>query len=63
MKKLFTLFWGLLSALSIQAQSDFPIQFADKDGNIIDNEATLVLTEYGVRSVEYTALTRDFYLH
>jgi len=46
MKKLFTLFWGLLSALNIQAQSDFPIQFADKDGNIIDNEATLVLTEY-----------------
>lgn len=46
MKKLFMLFWGILAALNIQAQSDFPVQFADKDGNIIDSETTLTLTEY-----------------
>lgn len=46
MKKLFTIVEGLFAMLSIQAQSDFPIQFADKDGNIIDHETTLVLTEF-----------------
>ena len=46
MKKLFTLCMGLLAALAIQAQSDFPIQFADKDGNIIADGTTLNLTDY-----------------
>lgn len=46
MKKLFTLFWGLLTVLGLQAQSEFPVQYADKDGNIIENGSTLVLTEY-----------------
>lgn len=46
MKKLFTLCMGLVASLAIQAQSDFPIQFADKDGNIIADGTTLNLTEY-----------------
>ena len=46
MKKLLTLFWGLLTVLGLQAQSEFPVQYADKDGNIIENGTTLVLTEY-----------------
>ena len=37
---------GLLAALAIQAQSDFPVQFADKDGNIIADGTTLNLTDY-----------------
>lgn len=46
MKKLLTLFWGLLIALGIQAQSEFPVQFTDKEGNIIEDGSTLVLTDY-----------------
>ena len=34
-----------------------------KSADVKRHDATLVLTENGVRSVEYTALTRDFYLH
>ena len=46
MKKLFTLCIGLVAALAIQAQSDFPLQFADKDGNIIADGTTLDITAY-----------------
>ena len=46
MKKLFTLCIGLVAALAIQAQSDFPLQFADKDGNIIADGTTLDITTY-----------------
>ena len=46
MKKLFTLCMGLIAALAIQAQSDFPVQFADKNGNIIADGTTLNITEY-----------------
>lgn len=46
MKKLFTFFWGLLTVLGLQAQSEFPVQFADKEGNTFDDGSTLVLTEY-----------------
>jgi hypothetical protein len=46
MKKLFTFFWGLLTVIGLQAQSEFPVQFADKDGNTFDDGSTLVLTEY-----------------
>lgn len=45
MKRFFTLFIGLVAALALQAQSDFPLQFADKDGNIIADGTTLNLTE------------------
>ncbi len=45
MKKVFTMCFGLLAALAVQAQSDFPLQFADKDGNIIADGTTLNLTE------------------
>ena len=46
MKILFTLCIGLVAALAIQAQSDFPLQFADKDGNIIADGTTLDITAY-----------------
>lgn len=45
MKKLFTLCLGMLAVMAIHAQSDFPVQFADKDGNIIADGTTLNLTE------------------
>ena len=46
MKKFFTLCMGLIAALAMQAQSDFPLQFADKDGNIIADGTTLNITTY-----------------
>lgn len=46
MKKLITLCIGLVTALAMQAQSDFPLQFADKDGNIIADGTELDLTKY-----------------
>jgi hypothetical protein len=46
MKKLLTLCLGLVAALAIQAQSDFPLQFADKDGNMIADGTTLNITSY-----------------
>ena len=46
MKKIFTLCLGLVAALAVQAQSDFPLQFADKDGNIISDGTTLNFTEF-----------------
>lgn len=46
MKKLFTLCMGLIAALAVQAQSDFPVQFADKEGNIIPDGTTLNITEF-----------------
>ncbi|MCR5181134.1 MAG: hypothetical protein K6C30_07980 [Bacteroidaceae bacterium] len=45
MKRISTLFLGLFAALALQAQSDFPIQFADKDGNIIADGTTLTITD------------------
>ena len=45
MKKFFTLCCGLFAALAIQAQSDFPLQFADKNGNVITDGTTLNITE------------------
>ena len=46
MKKLFTLCIGLIAAFAVKAQSDFPLQFADKDGNIIADGTTLNITAY-----------------
>ena len=48
MKKFFTLCFGFLTALAVQAQSDFPVQFADADGNIIADGTTLELTAFEV---------------
>lgn len=45
MKRIYTLCLGLMAVLAIQAQNDFPIQFADKDGNIIADGTTLTITE------------------
>ena len=44
MKKFFTLCCGLFAALAIQAQNDFPLQFADKNGNVITDGTTLNIT-------------------
>lgn len=46
MKKLFTLCMALVAALAVQAQSDFPVQYADANGNIIPDGTILTLTEY-----------------
>lgn len=46
MKKVFTLCLGLVASLAMQAQSNFPLQFADKDGNIIADGSTLNITAY-----------------
>lgn len=45
MKKIFTLCFVLAMALAVSAQSDFPLQFADKDGNVIADGSTLNITE------------------
>lgn len=45
MKKMITLLFGLMATMTIHAQSEFPAQFADKDGNIIADGSTLTLTE------------------
>lgn len=41
-----TLFLTLAACLGMQAQTDFLVQFADKNGNVIANGTTLNLTEY-----------------
>ena len=46
MKKILTLFLGLVAALAVKAQSNFPLQFADKDGNIIADGVTITITDY-----------------
>ena len=46
MKKIFTLCFGLVAALALKAQSDFPLQFADSEGNIIADGTTLNITEF-----------------
>lgn len=45
MKKIITLCMGLIAVLAVQAQSDFPLQFADKDGNIIADGTMLTLSD------------------
>lgn len=44
MKKFFTLCLGLMAAFAAQAQNEFPVQFADKDGNVIADGTELNLT-------------------
>lgn len=62
MKKFLTLFWGLIAALSIQAQSDFPIQFADKDGNIIEGGTTLEIKDYETDAFGTTQMPTNLYV-
>lgn len=62
MKRLFTLFCGILTVLGIQAQSDFPVQFADKDGHIIENGSTLVFTEYETDAFGNTQMPTNLYV-
>ena len=45
MKKIVSLCLGLFAALAIQAQSDFPLQFVDKNGNEVTDGTTLNITE------------------
>ncbi len=44
MKKILTLLWGMLPALFSFAQGDFPLCFADSQGNIIAGGTTLNLS-------------------
>lgn len=44
MKKFFTLCLGMIAALAVQAQSDFPLQFADKNGQLIADKTVLNLS-------------------
>ena len=46
MKKIFTLCVALLAGLAAQAQSDFPLQFVDKSGQIIPDGTELNITEF-----------------
>jgi len=46
MKKIFTLCVGLFAALALQAQSDFPLKFEDKNGNEIADGSTLIITDW-----------------
>lgn len=45
MKKIVSLCLGLFAALAIQAQNEFPLQFADQYGNVIADGSTLSITE------------------
>lgn len=46
MKKTFTFCLTLILFLSVKAQSDFPIQFTDVNGNVIADGSILQLTEF-----------------
>lgn len=46
MKQIFTLIIAAFAALTVKAQSDFALQFADADGNIIADGTTLTLTKF-----------------
>lgn len=48
MKKILTLCMGLLAGLAVQAQSDFPLQFVDKDGQIVPDGTDVIITDYEV---------------
>lgn len=45
MRKVYTLLAGLFAALTIEAQSDFPVQFATEDGTLLASGTVLTLTE------------------
>ena len=44
MKDFFTLCLAMIATLAVQAQDNFPLQFADKDGNIIADGSIIDLT-------------------
>ncbi len=44
MKDIFTLCLAMIATLAVQAQDNFPLQFADKDGNIIADGSVIELT-------------------
>ena len=46
MRNIFTLCLGLVAALTVQAQSNSPLQFADKDGNIIPDGTVCNITAF-----------------
>ena len=51
MKKVITLCLGLFASLALQAQSDFPLQFVDKDGKVIPDGTALDLTKYEIDEI------------
>ena len=46
MKKIFALCLGLAVASAVKAQNDFPLQFVDKDNNVIVDGTTIIITDY-----------------
>lgn len=46
MKKILTLCMGLLAGLAVQAQSDFPLQFVDKDGQIVPDGTEVDILDF-----------------
>ena len=46
MKKIITLFVCLFAGIAVQAQDNFPLQFVDKDGNIIPDGTELDIMDY-----------------
>lgn len=62
MKKLFTLCMALVAALAVQAQSDFPVQYADANGNIIPDGTTLTLTEYEADDFGYVQVPTNLFV-
>lgn len=46
MKRILTLFMGLAAVLFAQAQDNFLVQFADKEGNVIADGTTLTITDF-----------------
>ena len=45
MKKYLTLLVGLIAVLAVKAQNDFPLQFTDKEGQVIADGSVLTFTD------------------
>ena len=48
MKQFFTLFMTLIAVVAVKAQSDFPLQFTDKEGQVIADGSVLSFTDYEI---------------
>ena len=61
MRKINLLFC-IMCAIDVYAQSDFPLQFADEDGNIIANGTTLYLTDYEMDDFGIVQISSGLYV-
>ena len=48
MKQFFTLFMTLIAVIAVKAQSNFPLQFTDKEGQVIADGSVLSFTDYEI---------------